>query len=104
MTYHAPLETPVAFNGPNEPIRLASETAQLFQGSTLLLEGKTDVDFRWAPYPAVALTIAAPAGALAPETFSQAGIAVELMGAAGYFSRLAGLLRGLAVPGGEPNA
>ena len=36
-----------------------------------------------------------PAGALAPETFSQASIGVQLMGASGYFKKLAALLRGL---------
>lgn len=36
-----------------------------------------------------------PAGALAPETFSQASLAVEIMGASGYLGRLASVVRGL---------
>lgn len=36
-----------------------------------------------------------PAGALAPETFSQASLAVEIMGASGYLAKLASVLRGL---------
>jgi hypothetical protein len=36
-----------------------------------------------------------PAGALAPETFSQASLAVEIMGASGYLGRLAALVRRL---------
>lgn len=36
-----------------------------------------------------------PAGALAPETFSQASLAVEIMGASGYLGKLASILRGL---------
>lgn len=36
-----------------------------------------------------------PAGTLAPETFSQASLAVEIMGASGYLGRVAALLGGL---------
>jgi hypothetical protein len=35
-----------------------------------------------------------PAGAIAPETFSQASLAVQIMGATGYLGKLAGILRG----------
>jgi hypothetical protein len=34
------------------------------------------------------------AGALAPETFGQASVAVEIMGAGGYLGRLAPIMRG----------
>jgi len=36
-----------------------------------------------------------PAGTLAPETFSQASLSIQIMGASAYLGRLAALVRGL---------